>query len=499
MLSIFKPAPHKARLAAAEIDPTYRRLRWQIFLGIFFGYAAYYLVRKNFALAMPYLVEQGFSRGDLGFALSGISIAYGFSKFIMGSVSDRSNPRVFLPAGLILAAAVMLFMGFVPWATSSIAVMFVLLFLCGWFQGMGWPPCGRTMVHWWSQKERGGIVSVWNCAHNVGGGLPPLLFLLGMAWFNDWKAALYMPAFGAIVVALFAFAMMRDTPQSCGLPPIEEYKNDYPDDYNEKAEEELTAKQIFMQYVLPNKLLWYIAIANVFVYLLRYGILDWSPTYLKEVKHFALDKSSWAYFLYNKLLWYIAIANVFVYLLRYGILDWSPTYLKEVKHFALDKSSWAYFLYEYAGIPGTLLCGWMSDKVFRGNRGATGVFFMTLVTIATVVYWMNPAGNPNVDMACMIIIGFLIYGPVMLIGLHALELAPKKAAGTAAGFTGLFGYLGGSVAASAIVGYTVDFFGWDGGFMVMIGGSVLAVILLVVVMIGEKRHHEEMLLKRNGG
>lgn len=71
MLSIFKPAAHKARLPAAEIDPTYRRLRWQIFLGIFFGYAAYYLVRKNFALAMPYLVEQGFSRGDLGFALSG--------------------------------------------------------------------------------------------------------------------------------------------------------------------------------------------------------------------------------------------------------------------------------------------------------------------------------------------------------------------------------------------------------------------------------------------
>ncbi len=161
---------------------------------------------------------------------------------------------------------------------------------------MGWPPCGRTMVHWWSQKERGGIVSVWNCAHNVGGGIPPLLFLLGMAWFNDWHAALYMPAFCAILVALFAFAMMRDTPQSCGLPPIEEYKNDYPDDYNEKAEQELTAKQIFMQYVLPNKLLWYIAIANVFVYLLRYGILDWSPTYLKEVKHFALDKSSWAYF-----------------------------------------------------------------------------------------------------------------------------------------------------------------------------------------------------------
>ncbi|GHL73417.1 hypothetical protein ECZU34_11650 [Escherichia coli] len=180
MLSIFKPAPHKARLPAAEIDPTYRRLRWQIFLGIFFGYAAYYLVRKNFALAMPYLVEQGFSRGDLGFALSGISIAYGFSKFIMGSVSDRSNPRVFLPAGLILAAAVMLLWALCPGDVEHCGDVCAAVPL-RLVPGMGWPPCGRTMVHWWSQKERGGIVSVWNCAHNVGGGIPPLLFLLGMA------------------------------------------------------------------------------------------------------------------------------------------------------------------------------------------------------------------------------------------------------------------------------------------------------------------------------
>jgi len=57
MLSIFKPAPHRPLVAEDQVDPLYRRLRWQIFFGIFFGYAAYYLVRKNFALAMPYLVE----------------------------------------------------------------------------------------------------------------------------------------------------------------------------------------------------------------------------------------------------------------------------------------------------------------------------------------------------------------------------------------------------------------------------------------------------------
>ncbi len=445
MLKFLQPAAHIARLPADQIDPVYKKLRWQIFMGIFFGYAAYYLVRKNFALAIPYLQEEGFTKADLGFALSAISIAYGFSKFISGSFSDRSNPRVFLPLGLILSGGIMLLMGLVPWATSSITVMFVLLFLCGWFQGMGWPPCGRTMVHWWSQKERGGIVSVWNCAHNIGGGLPPLLFLWGMYLFSDWHSAFYMPAIGTFIVAVFAYMTMRDTPQSCGLPPIEEYKNDYPADYSAKNEEEISAKQIFMTYVLPNKALWL-----------------------------------------------IAIANVFVYLLRYGVLDWSPAYLREIKHMTLDTSSWAYFFYEYAGIPGTLFCGWVSDRVFKGNRAVTGVFFMVLVTIATVVFYLNPAGHATIDMVCMITIGFLIYGPVMLIGLHALELAHKKAAGTAAGFTGLFGYLGGSVAASALMGWTVEHFGWDAGFGILIGGSAISVLLLLIVAFTEKSHKAKL-------
>jgi len=167
-------------------------------------------------------------------------------------------------------------------------------------------------------------------------------------------------------------------------------------------------------------------------------------------------------------LWFIAIANAFVYLIRYGVLDWAPVYLSEVKEFSVDKSSWVYFLYEWAGIPGTLLCGVISDKLFKGRRAPAGILFMLLVMLAVLVYWFNPAGNPMVDMAALVAIDFLIYGPVMLIGLYALELAPKKAAGTAAGLTGLFGYIGGAVAANALLGYTIDSFGWDGGFLVIV-------------------------------
>ena len=133
MFGLFNPVAHKQRLPDGSIDPVYKRLRWQLFVGIFFGYAGYYLVRKNFSLAMPYLIEEyGYSRGELGVALAAVSIAYGLSKFLMGNVSDRSNPRFFLASGLILSSIVMLCFGFMPWATGSITAMFILLFLNGW-------------------------------------------------------------------------------------------------------------------------------------------------------------------------------------------------------------------------------------------------------------------------------------------------------------------------------------------------------------------------------
>lgn len=440
MTSFFAPAAHKPLLPANEIDREYKALRLKVFLGIFIGYAGYYLVRKNFSMAMPNLVEKGFSKGELGVALSGVSIAYGLSKFLMGNVSDRSNARKFLSIGLFLSALTMIAMGVVPFFTGSIAVMFTVLFINGWFQGMGWPPCGRVMVHWFSLRERGGKMAIWNVAHNVGGGLVGPLTALGLAIFADWHSVFYFPGLIALLIALVAFWLVRDTPQSCGLPPIEQYKNDYAPDYSESHEKELSAKKIFLDYVLVNRLLWY-----------------------------------------------IAFANAFVYLVRYGVLDWAPTYLKEAKGFSLGETGWAYFAYEYAGIPGTLLCGWLSDKVFRGKRAPATILYMLLVLVAVLVYWKNPAGNPMVDHIALVAIGFLIYGPVMLIGVHALELVPKKAAGTAAGLTGLFGYLGGALFANAAMGYVVDAWGWDGGFIVLIAACVLAILFTGMALRRERK------------
>ena len=161
-------------------------------------------------------------------------------------------------------------------------------------------------------------------------------------------------------------------------------------------------------------------------------------------------------------------------------------YLGEVKNFSFDDSSWAYALYEWAGIPGTLLCGWMSDRLFRGRRAPVSIIYMFLTGICVAVYWFNPPGNPGVDIAMLISIGFLIYGPVMLIGVHALDLVPKKAAGTAAGFTGLFGYVGGAVAANVVIGALVDAAGWDAGFLLIVSACVAAMILISLTWKAER-------------
>ncbi len=442
MIGFLKPPRHHPTLPKDQVDTSYTRLRWQVYTGIFVGYAGYYLVRKNFSLAMPHLVEQGYTKAELGFALSGVAIAYGLSKFIMGSVSDRSNARSFMTTGLVMSSLIMIFMGLVPAATASVTVMFLLLLANGWFQGMGWPPSGRTMVHWFSASERGTRMAFWNVAHNVGGGLVGPIAILAIALFADWHAILYLHGFIALGIALFIWVTVRDTPQSQGLPPIEVYKNDYPKtfEYQASHEKEFSARDIFFKYVLNNKLLWA-----------------------------------------------IAVANAFVYLVRYGVLDWAPTYLNEAKGFSFEESGWAYAMYEWAGIPGTLLCGYLSDRVFGGRRAPVSILYLLATLICVLIYWFNPPGRPGIDMAMLVAIGFLIYGPVMLIGVHALDLVPKKAAGTAAGFTGLFGYVGGAVAANIVIGALVDRAGWDAGFALISASCVLAMILLATTWNAEKR------------
>jgi len=428
-LDIYKPAPFVPPLPKEEVPHKYAHYRFQILTGIMTGYAGLYLVRKNFSLAKPYLInEMGFTTGDVGLIGCALSLAYGISKFYMGHLADRSNPRYFLATALILSGLTNLLFGFLP----SLWPMFIFWFLNGWFQGMGYSPCVRVMTHWFSDKERGVKFSFWNIAHNIGGGIVGPIASLSIFLLVSWKSIFYVPGALAILIGLLCLVMVRDTPQSVGLPSIEEFKNDYPKTGVSDREKELSSREIFFGFILKNKTLWILAVANIFVYVVRYGVLDWAPTYLTAAK-------------------------------AYG-------------H---NNSRWLFLVYEYAGIPGMMLSGWASDRYFHGRRGPASVLCMLVVTLGVLVYWLNPPGRPLVDTLALITIGFFVYGPVMLVGLAAVDSVPKKAAGTAAGLTGFFGYVGGATIAELGIGKVVQYYGWDGGFNLLLISCVLSTILLV--------------------
>lgn len=302
-------------------------------------------------------------------------------------------------------------------------VLGVFWALNGWFQGMGWPPCARLLTHWYSQNERGTQWALWNTAHQVGGGI--ILVLGGyLTEAYGWRSSFLIPALIAGITGLFLIERLRDTPESLGLPPIEVYRNDYPAQTDQSMDtQELSAKEVFFQLVLKNRQIWLLSIANFFVYLVRFGAMDWAPTFLVEVKHSSVGGAS----------------------------------LKAAG-------------FEFIGIAGAVLAGWFSDKVFKGRRSIVNVIYMGLLAFVVLEFWMIPPGYPLLDAIALSSVGFLVYGPQMLVGVSAADAAGKHAAGTATGFTGLFGYLG-SIVSGIGTGWIVDRYGWNGGFIFFIASA----------------------------
>lgn len=440
-LGFLSAPPAAPRRSDEEVAKLYPRLRAQVFLGIFLGYAGFYLIRNNVSLVSQILKEHDImTTVQIGIVANSVLISYGLSKFFMAMLSDRANARYFLPLGLALSALTNIVIAFVPVVSASVGLFATVMFINGWFQGMGWPPSGRTLVHWFSTNERGWKTSIWNCAHNVGGagvGVAAAFALQHWAVSDaDWRPAFWFPALIALVVAAIAFLLMRDRPEAVGLPPIEEYRHDPPKAVVSHAElEGMPWGQIMVKYVLTNRVVVLLALTNVFVYTLRYGVLNWIPVYLGDFSD----------------------ANI-----KDGILGFA--------------------IFELAGIVGTLLCGWISDKVFKGWRSGAGIVFLIGVGVALVIYWQLPTTAPLWLFYLLIaIIGGLIYGPVMLIGLQAIDMSPSHVAGTAAGFTGLFGYLLGATLASTGVGVLIHNFGWDVTYGVLVVIVVLAVVFMMIV------------------
>ena len=419
--------------------------QWRVIFSTMIGYSMFYFVRKNFSFAMPALAaEYGITNTDFGIILTLVGIIYGVSKLLNGFIADRFNARWHLIIGLSACVALNFLFGWSDristlltgqtegpdFVGTMVVVMGVLLILNNIFQGCGFPPCNRLMTHWVPPKELATKMAIWNTSHSIGAGLLAILcgYIIGST--GDWRQCFWIP--GAIAAAgiLFIFITLRDTPKSVGLPELPDTRTELDDDDTPKAYRAFVRKK-----VLLNPVVWLLATSDLFVYVVRFAVLDWGPTFLGQMS-----------------------------------VPLSP-----------QLSGWTIGIFEVAGCLGMLSAGWISDHVFKGKSHRVCAVEMGLVAICLVILQLLPKdASPILVLVLLAIAGFFIYGPQALIGVTAAKHATKKAASSALGIIGLMSYLS-VVITGAGLGWFSDHFGWDHLFILMAGFAVVGGILLAVL------------------
>ena len=160
------------------------------------------------------------------------------------------------------------------------------------------------------------------------------------------------------------------------------------------------------------------------------------------------------------------------------MLDWGPTFLNEAKHIELKLAGWMMAAFEGSGVLGMLLAGWVTDRLFGGRGARTCVFYMAGAGLAMLALWQLNPDSRALNTILLCVAGFFIYGPQALIGIAVANLATKRGAATAAGFTGLIGYFS-TIYTGWGLGKVVETYGWNTGLMTIVVASVLGTLLFL--------------------
>jgi OPA family glycerol-3-phosphate transporter-like MFS transporter/OPA family sugar phosphate sensor protein UhpC-like MFS transporter len=267
-------------------------------------------------------------------------------------------------------------------------------------------------------------MSIWNTSHSIGAGI--IVVLCGYLVKINWRMCFLVPAAIALAIAVFLWLTLPDTPPSVGLPEVEGTRV-------KKAGHE--SDEGHVAFVLKN----------VFS---------------------------------NKYIWIVSVSNLFVYVLRYTVFDWGTSYLTQAKHVDITNASWMVAGFEVAGLVGALLAGWMTDRFFGGRAMRACVFYMLLAGVSIFLFWKMAGESAFLNSALLCAMGFFIYGPQCLIGIAAANLATKRAAATAVGLTGFFGYLS-TLLSGVGFGALVKNQGWNAGFAGLLGIAAIGTILFI--------------------
>ena len=412
--------PSQEKVADEKVRETYRKLRNTTFWGATAAYSLFYLCRLSMGVVKKPIIDEGlFSASELGIIASAFYFVYAIGKFLNGFMADYCNVRRYMATGLVISSVINLVMGliglghgYMDFPPYMVYLIFALLWgVNGWVLSMGSPSGIVSLSRWFPQSRRGTFYSIFCSTPYIGEALSMVLTGSVVAAFG-WEYGFIVSALGGFIGVGIILAYVSDTPQSKGLPSVQELSGE-----EVKPVDKMPTKEI-QKYILKNPAIWVIAISCAFINLVKYGIMEWGVLYLQGARNFSLETASW-------------------------IIGFS-----------------AFF-----AIAGTVGAGWLSDVVFKGNRVKPALIsgFISLVTLA--LFLLVDGGK--VMMAVFVSVFSLAVGVLYCIvsGLMAIDIVPRKATGAALGIVGISSYM--TIGIQNIVsGVLIDRFSFQTSMMV---------------------------------
>lgn len=407
-------APSAEKVPAEKSDKYYRKLRIQAFLAATFGYSLYYVCRTGMNVVKQPILDSGFMNAtQLGTISSCLLFTYAIGKFVNGFLADYCNIKKFMATGLLVSAlanfifgSLGLLGGHAGVASVTMFVVFAILWaMNGWSQSMGSPPAIISLSRWFPLKDRGTFYGFFSASHNFGEGLSFVFcgLLVGLA---GWQWGFFGAAAAGVIGVLLIVFFLHDNPESKGLAPIDVLAG-------EKTQEELDAENARKSAEASS-----------------------AAAETSRIQKAVLK---------NPGVWILALASAFMYVSRYAVNGWGMLVLQKAKGFSLEEATMLISINAWLGVLGTVLSGWFSDKLFKGDRKYPALIFGVLNTVALIIFLYGGNGW-FINILAMVLFGIAIGVLICFLGgLMAVDLVPRKATGAALGIVGLASYVAASI------------------------------------------------------
>lgn len=389
---ISKPSAEK--VPQEKVGTVYKSLRNRTFWGVTIAYSLYYVCRMSINVVKQPLIDEGIlSAGQLGLIGSALLFVYAIGKFMNGFIADYCNIRRFMATGLFISALMNLIMGALGLFSSMIPMVVVFVSFAvlwginGWMQSMGSGPGVISLSRWFSRSKRGTYYSIFSSSPYIGEFISYNILAVVVAWLG-WQAGFIVAALAGLAGAAIILLFVSDTPESKGLPSIQEISGE------ELTKEDKMATKDLQKMVLKHPGIWVIALSSAFIYITKYAVAGWGVLFLQKARGFELAEASQV----------IAFSAVF-------------------------------------GILGTVLAGWLSDRLFKGDRVKPAVLSGIISTSSLILFLFVGGGfilNIFYVSLFSLSVGVLY---CIVAGLMAVDIVPRKATGAALGVVGISSYV----------------------------------------------------------